>query len=125
MAAAPPTPRPPQLLGAAAALAAIAAGPQGARAVPTVEELVEKSKANKEMNDKKRMMTSSANFARSRTVTDGTCAFPNNLIGCENLAEAGKVKFLTDDLEAECEGTAEGEVCKAKAKGSFPSFLGI
>jgi len=93
--------------------------------VPTVEELVEKSKANKELNDKKRMMTSSANFARSRTVTDGTCAFPNNLIGCENLAEAGKVKFLTDDLEAECEGTAEGEICKAKAKGSFPSFLGV
>ena len=30
------------------------------------------------LNDSKRLATSGANFARSRTVTDGTCAFPNN-----------------------------------------------
>jgi photosystem I subunit PsaN len=32
-----------------------------------------RSAANKELNDKKRLATSSANVARSRTVTDGTC----------------------------------------------------
>ena len=31
---------------------------------------------NKALNDKKRLATSGANFARSRTVTDGTCKFP-------------------------------------------------
>ena len=38
------------------------------------------------LNDKKRLATSGANFARSRTVTDGSCAFPNNWVGCENGA---------------------------------------
>lgn len=37
-------------------------------------DLLAKSAANKELNDKKRIATSSANVARSRTVTDGTCA---------------------------------------------------
>jgi hypothetical protein len=32
------------------------------------------------VNDKKRLLTSSANLERSRTVADGTCAFPNNLV---------------------------------------------
>ena len=90
-----------------------------------VQGLIDKSTANKEMHDAQRLATSGANFARSRTVTDGTCGFPNNFIGCENLAEVGKVKFLSDDLEMECKGTGEGEVCKAKAKGSFPSFFGV
>ena len=67
------------------------------------------------LNDKKRLATSGANFARSRTVTDGTCAFPSNMcagvgpftvtafwlayalprvvrVGCENAAETGNVK---------------------------------
>ncbi len=52
-----------------------------------IETLTAKTAANKELNDKKRLATSGANFARSRTVTDGTCAFPDNLIGCENKAE--------------------------------------
>merc|ERR1712072_1107290 len=42
------------------------------------EDLLASSEANKEMNDKKRALTSSANFARSRTVTDGSCKFPEN-----------------------------------------------
>jgi hypothetical protein len=45
-------------------------------------------------------------------------------VGCENLAERGNVKFLTDDLKLECEGV-EGPICPAKAKGSLPSFLGV
>ena len=36
---------------------------------------------------------------QNSTVTDGSCAFPNNLIGCQNVAEAGNVKFLSDDIK--------------------------
>ena len=96
-----------------------------AEALPTVEQMLEKSTANKELNDKKRAATSGANLARSRTVTDGTCAFPNNLIGCENLAELGDVKYLSDDLKIECEGKEEGEACRSKRDGMFPSFMGV
>ena len=45
-------------------------------------DLIAKSEANKELNDKKRAATSSANFERSRTVTDGVCSFPKNFFGC-------------------------------------------
>lgn len=113
-----------QALGFAALTAAIAVLPGRAKADLT-EELLAKTEANKELNDKKRAATSGANFARSRTVTDGTCAFPNNLIGCENAAEMGGVKFLSDDLAMECEGTDGKPICPAKAKSSFPSFLGV
>ena len=76
------------------------------------------------LNDKKRLATSGANFARSRTVTDGTCAFPKNMVGCENYAEAANVKFLTDDLKLECEGV-DITKCPAKAKDNLPSFMGV
>merc|ERR1712174_100158 len=85
-----------------------------AEAIPTVAEMLENSTANKDLNDKKRAATSGASLARSRTVTDGTCAFPNNLIGCENLAELGDVKYLSDDIKLECEGTPDDEACRAK-----------
>ena len=151
-----------------------------------VDALLVRSADNKALNDKKRLATSYANLARSRTVTDGTCAFPDNLIGCENKvrrtpytatqskwthlivgyaparslldvwhasalraplfsyitpscadpavadtiarppqAEMGGVKWISDDLALECEGVPEGELCASKAKGSFPSFLGV
>jgi photosystem I subunit PsaN len=89
------------------------------------EDLLASSAANKALHDRQRLATSGANLARSRTVTDGTCAFPNNIIGCENQAETGDVKFLSDDLQLECEGVAEGKACPAKAKGSFPSVFGL
>jgi len=104
-------------------MAAIAATAPKAKA-DIIEDLLAKTEANKALNDKKRLATSGANFERSRTVTDGVCAFPNNLVGCENLAERGNVKFLSDDLKLECEGV-EGPICPAKAKGSLPSFLGV
>merc|ERR1739848_122111 len=85
-----------QLFSLLAGTVGLVALGERAEAVPTVEEMLERSQANKELNDKKRAATSGANLARSRTVTDGTCAFPNNLIGCENLAELGDVKFLSD-----------------------------
>eukprot|EP00746_Dinoflagellata_sp_MGD_P125370 gnl/MRDRNA2_/MRDRNA2_60127_c0_seq1.p1 gnl/MRDRNA2_/MRDRNA2_60127_c0~~gnl/MRDRNA2_/MRDRNA2_60127_c0_seq1.p1 ORF type:complete len:145 (+),score=1.20 gnl/MRDRNA2_/MRDRNA2_60127_c0_seq1:1-435(+) len=88
-----------------------------------VSDLVEKSAANKDLNDKKRLATSYANFARSRTVTDKTCRFPDNFFGCQNAAELGNVKYLTDDLKIECDGKDNG--CSSKSKGTFPSFMGV
>ncbi|KAL2342947.1 hypothetical protein Fmac_004232 [Flemingia macrophylla] len=69
-----------------------------------IEEYLERSKANKELNDKKRLATTGANFARAYTVEFGTCKFPENFTGCQDLAKQKKVPFLTDDLELECEG---------------------
>merc|ERR1712093_205717 len=88
-----------------------------------ISELIEKSASNKEINNKKVLATSYANFARSRTVTDKTCAFPDNFLACQNRAELGQVKFLTEDVKIECEGR-EGS-CSSKSKGNLPSFLGI
>jgi photosystem I subunit PsaN len=77
------------------------------------------------VHDKQRLATSGANFARSRTVTDGTCSFPNNWVGCENAAESGNVKYLSEDIAGECEGTPAGAICGSKPAGSFPSFMGV
>ena len=88
-------------------------------------DLLAKTEANKELNDKKRAATSSANFERSRLVTDGFCNFPDNIFGCVNAATRGDVKFLSDDLKVECEGTEAGKICASKANGSYPSFLGL
>ncbi|KAK7410866.1 hypothetical protein VNO78_02043 [Psophocarpus tetragonolobus] len=69
-----------------------------------IDDYLEKSKANKELNDKKRLATSGANFARAYTVEFGSCKFPENFTGCQDLAKQKKVPFLSDDLELECEG---------------------
>ncbi|KAI4364326.1 hypothetical protein MLD38_020434 [Melastoma candidum] len=69
-----------------------------------IEEYLEKSKANKELNDQKRLATSGANFARAYTVEFGTCKFPENFTGCQDLAKQKKVPFISDDLELECKG---------------------
>ncbi|TKY73865.1 Photosystem I reaction center subunit N [Spatholobus suberectus] len=69
-----------------------------------IEDYLEKSKANKELNDKKRLATSGANFARAYTVEFGSCKFPENFTGCQDLAKQKKVPFLSEDLELECEG---------------------
>ncbi|KAF2284439.1 hypothetical protein GH714_021877 [Hevea brasiliensis] len=69
-----------------------------------IEEYLEKSKANKELNDKKRLATSGANFARAYTVEFGSCQFPENFTGCQDLAKQKKVPFLSEDLALECEG---------------------
>jgi len=106
----------------ALSLAFMAASPAKA---DLTADLLAKTETNKVMNDKKRMLTSGANFARTRTVTDGTCAFPNNLIGCENNAEMGNVRFVSDDLKYECEGIEDGKICPSKPKGSLPSPFGL
>lgn len=69
-----------------------------------IDDYLEKSKANKELNDKKRLATSGANFARAYTVQFGTCKFPENFTGCQDLAKQKKVPFISDDLDVECEG---------------------
>ncbi|CAH9142891.1 unnamed protein product [Cuscuta epithymum] len=92
------------LLTLAAALFATAASPSSPANAGIIEDYLEKSKANKELNDKKRLATSGANFARAYTVQFGTCKFPENFTGCQDLAKQKKVAFITDDLELECEG---------------------
>ncbi|GMI99358.1 hypothetical protein like AT5G64040 [Hibiscus trionum] len=69
-----------------------------------IDDYLEKSKANKELNDKKRLATSGANFARAFTVQFGSCKFPENFTGCQDLAKQKKVPFISDDLALECEG---------------------
>ncbi|KAI7729449.1 hypothetical protein M8C21_026088 [Ambrosia artemisiifolia] len=69
-----------------------------------IDDYLEKSKANKELNDQKRLATSGANFARAYTVQFGTCTFPYNFTGCQDLAKTKKVPFISDDLELECKG---------------------
>ncbi|KAJ4878578.1 hypothetical protein Rs2_43596 [Raphanus sativus] len=69
-----------------------------------IDEYLEKSKANKELNDKKRLATSGANFARAFTVQFGSCKFPENFTGCQDLAKQKKVPFISEDLALECEG---------------------
>eukprot|EP00262_Sarcandra_glabra_P021622 TRINITY_DN924_c0_g1_i1.p1 TRINITY_DN924_c0_g1~~TRINITY_DN924_c0_g1_i1.p1 ORF type:complete len:176 (+),score=28.49 TRINITY_DN924_c0_g1_i1:362-889(+) len=91
------------LLCLAGALFATATANSAANA-GVIEEYLEKSKANKELNDKKRLATSGANFARAYTVEFGTCKFPENFTGCQDLAKQKKVPFLSDDLELECKG---------------------
>ncbi|XP_058089779.1 photosystem I reaction center subunit N, chloroplastic-like [Magnolia sinica] len=91
------------LLGLAAALLTTAATASSANA-GVIEEYLEKSKSNKELNDKKRLATSGANFARAYTVEFGTCKFPENFTGCQDLAKQKKVPFISDDLELECKG---------------------
>ncbi|XP_019160950.1 PREDICTED: photosystem I reaction center subunit N, chloroplastic-like [Ipomoea nil] len=88
------------LLGLAAALFATSSSANAG----VIEDYLEKSKANKELNDKKRLATSGANFARAYTVQFGTCKFPENFTGCQDLAKQKKVPFISDDLELECEG---------------------
>ena len=68
-----------------------------------VEDLLAKTAENKAVNDRKRLATSYSNFARSRTVSDGTCKLPNNWFGCDIGAVAGDVKYVKDDIKLECE----------------------
>ncbi|KAH0641750.1 hypothetical protein KY290_033360 [Solanum tuberosum] len=88
------------LLGLAAALFTTASSANAG----VIDEYLEKSLANKELNDKKRLATSGANFARAYTVQFGTCKFPENFTGCQDLAKQKKVPFISDDLALECEG---------------------
>ncbi|CAK9144219.1 unnamed protein product [Ilex paraguariensis] len=92
------------LLCLAAALFTTAASTTSSANAGIIEEFLEKSKANKELNDKKRLATSGANFARAYTVEFGSCKFPENFTGCQDLAKQKKVPFLSEDLELECEG---------------------
>ena len=44
-------------------------------------------RCDQELNDKKRLATSGANFARAYTVEFGSCTFPYNFTGCQDLAK--------------------------------------
>ncbi|CAN8264452.1 unnamed protein product [Cochlearia groenlandica] len=75
-----------------------------ANAAGVFDEYLERSKTNKELNDKKRLATSGANFARAFTVQFGSCKFPDNFTGCQDLAKQKKVPYISEDLALECEG---------------------
>jgi hypothetical protein len=62
-----------QVLGLTAAFALGAVLTAAPAKADLTADLLARSEANKAVNDKKRLLTSSANVARSRTVTDGTC----------------------------------------------------
>eukprot|EP00798_Chlamydomonas_sp_ICE-L_P027676 gene27676-7317_t len=80
------------------------------------EDLLAKSASNKALNDKKRLATSYANLARTRTVADGTCdVFTNNFFGCEELAPK-PVKFIAEDRALECEGVTDAK-CASRMTG--------
>lgn len=53
------------------------------------------------MNDKKRLATSGANFARAYTVEFGTCKFPENFTGCQDLAKQKVILFVDTDFDFE------------------------
>ncbi|KAK1403921.1 Photosystem I reaction center subunit N, chloroplastic [Heracleum sosnowskyi] len=69
-----------------------------------IEDALERSKTNKDLNDQKRLATSGANFYRAYTVQFGSCNFPYNFTGCQDLARQKKVPFISDDIELECKG---------------------
>ncbi|KAK6150738.1 hypothetical protein DH2020_015670 [Rehmannia glutinosa] len=92
------------LFGLGAALFTAAISTSSSANAGVIEDYLEKSKANKELNDQKRLATSGANFARAYTVQFGTCKFPENFTGCQDLAKQKKVPFISDDLDLECKG---------------------
>eukprot|EP00897_Mesotaenium_endlicherianum_P010805 jgi/Mesen1/9753/ME000698S09225 len=99
-----------RLAAAAVAAGTIASNVAPASAVPPlVEELLARSEANKALNDAKRLATSGANGSRAWTVEIGSCRFPDNFTGCQDLARRKNVAFLSDDLKLECKGKAPGE----------------
>ncbi|KAG2494115.1 hypothetical protein HYH03_007754 [Edaphochlamys debaryana] len=101
-----------ELLGLGALLAAAALAP-ASNATTLTEELLAKSTVNKAVNDKKRLATSYANLARSRTVSDGSCKFPENFFGCEELVFGDGVKAIKNDFALECDGKTAKE-CGSK-----------
>ncbi|KAH7566081.1 hypothetical protein JRO89_XS08G0081500 [Xanthoceras sorbifolium] len=58
-----------------------------------IEDYLEKSKANKKQGSE-----------TSYTVQFGTCKFPENFTGCQDLAKQKKVPFISDDIDLECKG---------------------
>ncbi|GAB4820298.1 hypothetical protein N2152v2_007344 [Parachlorella kessleri] len=93
---------------AAAAMAAVIALTPAAANAGIVEDLLAKSDANKDLHNQQRLASSNANFARSRTVSDRTCTFPNNFLGCDLGKYAGDVKFIADKKKTLCQGTEPG-----------------
>ncbi|EFN52626.1 hypothetical protein CHLNCDRAFT_32470 [Chlorella variabilis] len=94
---------------AAAALAAAVLINAPMAKADLTSDLMAKSSENKALHDKQRLATSYSNFARSRTVSDGTCKFPGNWFGCDIGAVAGDVKFVADDIKLECTGKEAGK----------------
>lgn len=131
----------------AASLAAVTMLSQAPAAkADLTEDLLQKSRDNKELNDQKRQAVSNANVERARTVKDGSCKFPENIMyacskppvwrwgvltcqgdvrrGCENAANLGKdVKFIRDKKNLECQGNEDR--CPERPARGLPPFIGL
>ena len=95
-------------LFATAAAVALTLAPAAAYA-DLISDLQAKTAVNLELNNKKRLASSYSNFARSRTVTDGTCKFPSNVLGCDVGNYAGDVAYIADDIKLECADKVAGK----------------
>ncbi|GBF99053.1 photosystem I reaction center subunit N [Raphidocelis subcapitata] len=111
-----------QILGLSAAFALSAVLTAAPAKADLTADLLARSEANKELNNKKRLATSSANLARTRTVTDGTCGFPTNFFGCDETSSKfnGGIKFIQDDVDLECAGAEKGR-CASRPNMNFGS----
>ncbi|KAK9835603.1 hypothetical protein WJX74_003948 [Apatococcus lobatus] len=107
-------------LGALAGALVLSSGAALPARADLVGDLLEKSQANKALHDKQRKATSYANFETSRTVADGTCTFPNNLFGCGNASVAGKVKYIAEDRDLECQGQDPAHCASRMSANSIP-----
>ncbi len=56
-------------------------------------------------HNKQRLASSNANFARSRTVSDKTCTFPANFLGCDIGQYAGE-SSMTNYIMRICVGAS-------------------
>ncbi|PRW21055.1 magnesium-dependent phosphatase-1 isoform A [Chlorella sorokiniana] len=92
---------------AAAALAAAVLINAPVAHADLTEDLLAKSAANKALNDKKRLVSSYSNFARSTSVSAGTCSFPNNWFGCD-VGVVAPDSIIKQDIKLECEGKDAG-----------------
>ncbi|KAI7840603.1 hypothetical protein COHA_005753 [Chlorella ohadii] len=72
------------------------------------EDLLAKTAANKALNDKKRLVSSYSNFARSTSVSNSSCAFPNNWFGCD-VGVVAPDSIIKQDIKLECEGKEPGK----------------
>ncbi|KAL4420659.1 hypothetical protein ABPG75_010315 [Micractinium tetrahymenae] len=93
---------------AAAALAAAILVHAPVAKADLTADLLAKTAENKALNDKKRLASSYSNFERSRSVTSGTCSFPNNWFGCD-VGFVAKDNPIKAYIALECSGKEAGK----------------
>ena len=102
---------------AAATLAAavLVAGPAMPAKADLTSDLLARTEANKELNDKKR----AALLRQLRALPHRhrrRLQVPPEHAGCEIASSTGDVAFLSADKALECEGTRDGKVCASRPR---------